>query len=130
MFQSIDKKIQEQLNLWNFDAVEISYEEKLYLLENEYVDFLFQIGKFEKLYSFLKVFQETPAWWEMTEISKDYVFFSFRKKLLQAVQFDFKNICFEKRYLACYILNSKISKQELNGKFCHELFYASIVCME
>ncbi len=44
MFQSIDKKIQEQLNLWNFDAVEISYEEKLYLLENEYVDFLFQIN--------------------------------------------------------------------------------------
>lgn len=130
MFQSTDKKIQEQLNLWNFDAIEILYEKKLDSLENEYVDFLFQIGKFEKLHNFLKVFQETPAWWEMTRISKDYNFFSFREKLLQAVQFDFKDMSFEKRYLACYILNSKISKQELNGKFCHELFYTSIVYME
>ncbi|EOA6155465.1 hypothetical protein ACMHR6_001081 [Campylobacter coli] len=130
MFQSADKKIQEQLNLWNFDAIEILYEKKLDSLENEYIDFLFQIGKFEKLHNFLKVFQETPAWWEMTRISKDYNFFSFREKLSQAVQFDFKDICFEKRYLACYILNAKISKQELNGKFCHELFYTSIVYME
>ncbi|ELM1509421.1 hypothetical protein Q3S46_001355 [Campylobacter jejuni] len=130
MFQSADKKIQEQLNLWNFDAIEILYEKKLDSLENEYVDFLFQIGKFEKLHNFLKVFQETPAWWEMTRISKDYNFFSFLEKLLQAVQFDFKDMSFEKRYLACYILNAKISKQELNGKFCHELFYTSIVYME
>ncbi|EDP4562282.1 capsular biosynthesis protein, partial [Campylobacter jejuni] len=85
---------------------------------------------FEKLHNFLKVFQETPAWWEMTRISKDYNFFSFREKLSQAVQFDFKDMSFEKRYLACYILNAKISKQELNGKFCHELFYTSIVYME
>lgn len=130
MFQSADKKIQEQLNLWNFDAIEILYEKKLDSLENEYIDFLFQIGKFEKLHNFLKVFQETPAWWEMTRISKDYNFFSFREKLSQAVQFDFKDMSFEKRYLACYILNAKISKQELNGKFCHELFYTSIVYME
>ncbi|EOI4514392.1 hypothetical protein ACMT26_001701, partial [Campylobacter jejuni] len=68
--------------------------------------------------------------WEMTRISKDYNFFSFREKLSQAVQFDFKDMSFEKRYLACYILNAKISKQELNGKFCHELFYTSIVYME
>ncbi|MCW1625743.1 hypothetical protein OLU46_01660 [Campylobacter jejuni] len=39
MFQSIDEKIQEQLNLWNFDAIEILYEKKLDSLENEYVDF-------------------------------------------------------------------------------------------
>ncbi|EAL7670104.1 hypothetical protein DU710_06545, partial [Campylobacter jejuni] len=62
MFQSIDEKIQEQLNLWNFDAIEILYEKKLDSLENEYVDFLFQIGKFEKIYNFLKVFQEIPTW--------------------------------------------------------------------
>lgn len=57
MFQSADKKIQEQLNLWISMQLKY-YMKKLDSLENEYVDFYFKLENLKNFITFLRFFKK------------------------------------------------------------------------